>query len=67
MTCPLCKGPTTWEGYAYRPFCSERCKLIDLGRWASGQYRIPGHTFSTTSTDHDPASAASTEPSDQTE
>jgi endogenous inhibitor of DNA gyrase (YacG/DUF329 family) len=25
----------------YRPFCSERCKLIDLGAWATGQYRIP--------------------------
>jgi hypothetical protein len=26
----------------YRPFCSERCKLIDLGGWASEQHRIPG-------------------------
>ncbi|MEK6538379.1 MAG: DNA gyrase inhibitor YacG, partial [Nitrospirota bacterium] len=26
----------------YRPFCSERCKLIDLGRWAGEKYRIPG-------------------------
>jgi endogenous inhibitor of DNA gyrase (YacG/DUF329 family) len=25
----------------YRPFCSERCKLIDLGQWAAGAYRIP--------------------------
>ncbi len=25
----------------YRPFCSERCKLIDLGQWATGAYRIP--------------------------
>jgi len=27
---------------AWRPFCSERCKLADLGRWISGDYRIPG-------------------------
>jgi endogenous inhibitor of DNA gyrase (YacG/DUF329 family) len=26
----------------WRPFCSERCKLADLGRWISGDYRIPG-------------------------
>jgi uncharacterized protein len=28
-------------GNPFRPFCSERCKLIDLGRWAGGEYRIP--------------------------
>jgi endogenous inhibitor of DNA gyrase (YacG/DUF329 family) len=27
---------------AWRPFCSERCRLADLGRWLSGDYRIPG-------------------------
>ena len=27
---------------AWRPFCSERCKLADLGRWLGGHYRIPG-------------------------
>ncbi len=27
---------------AFAPFCSERCKLIDLGKWASGEYVIPG-------------------------
>jgi hypothetical protein len=26
----------------YRPFCSERCKMADLGRWLTGDYRIPG-------------------------
>jgi len=31
-----------WEPESpYRPFCSERCKLIDLGAWASESYRIP--------------------------
>jgi uncharacterized protein len=27
---------------AWRPFCSERCKLADLGRWLAGDYRVPG-------------------------
>ncbi len=38
--CPICQKETEWEGNRYRPFCSERCKLADLGRWASGEYRI---------------------------
>jgi uncharacterized protein len=40
MRCPLCKREVEWEGNAYRPFCSERCKLIDLDNWLSGRYRI---------------------------
>ncbi|MEQ1791572.1 MAG: DNA gyrase inhibitor YacG, partial [Nitrospiraceae bacterium] len=42
MTCPLCHQPTTWEGNTWRPFCSERCQLTDLGAWATDRYRIPG-------------------------
>jgi endogenous inhibitor of DNA gyrase (YacG/DUF329 family) len=42
MACPLCRQPTTWEGNPWRPFCSERCQLIDLGTWAAEQYRVPG-------------------------
>jgi endogenous inhibitor of DNA gyrase (YacG/DUF329 family) len=42
IICPVCKNITTWEENSFRPFCSERCKLIDLGAWASGEYRIPG-------------------------
>ncbi|MFH0799239.1 MAG: DNA gyrase inhibitor YacG [Pseudomonadota bacterium] len=40
--CPHCKKAAAWEGNPFRPFCSERCKLIDLGDWASERYRIPG-------------------------
>jgi hypothetical protein len=36
--CPICKSPVTRE---HRPFCSKRCKEIDLGRWFSGTYSIP--------------------------
>jgi hypothetical protein len=31
----------SWEGNPNRPFCSERCRLIDLGNWATGQYSLP--------------------------
>lgn len=43
IICPACKNITTWEENPFRPFCSERCKLIDLGAWASDEYRIPGN------------------------
>lgn len=42
IKCPYCKKDTTWEENPHRPFCSERCKLIDLGKWASGEYKIEG-------------------------
>ncbi len=40
--CPHCRKKAPWERNPYRPFCSERCRLLDLGQWASGSYRIPG-------------------------
>ena len=40
--CPICKTPTTLDrSNAHRPFCSERCKMIDLGAWATERYRVP--------------------------
>ena len=36
----MCKRETVWEGNPDRPFCSERCKLIDLDNWLSERYRI---------------------------
>jgi uncharacterized protein len=42
VTCPLCKKKTPWKDNLFRPFCSDRCRLIDLGKWASDEYRIPG-------------------------
>lgn len=39
--CPQCNAAMPWStDNPYRPFCSERCKLIDLGQWATGAYRI---------------------------
>jgi endogenous inhibitor of DNA gyrase (YacG/DUF329 family) len=42
VKCPNCRKETPWEGNPDRPFCSERCKLIDLGAWAKEEYRIAG-------------------------
>lgn len=41
LKCPQCHGPSAWDGNPNRPFCSERCKLIDLGSWLKGEHRIP--------------------------
>ena len=43
FNCPTCNKAITWsEKYPFRPFCCERCKLIDLGEWASEKHAIPG-------------------------
>ncbi len=43
VKCPTCGAPVEWTPKnVTRPFCSERCKLIDLGAWASGEHAIPG-------------------------
>jgi endogenous inhibitor of DNA gyrase (YacG/DUF329 family) len=46
MGCPICKKPVEdpppqGQAPATFPFCSERCKLIDLGRWLDGKYQVP--------------------------
>ncbi len=38
-SCVVCGRP---QDPAWRPFCSRRCQLVDLGRWLQGQYRLPG-------------------------
>ena len=41
VACPQCGAAVAWTPTSkWRPFCSERCKLIDLGAWASERYRI---------------------------
>ena len=56
MRCPICKKPVSDDPPAngaknYFPFCSERCKLIDLGRWLEGRYQIPVQDDATKRTD----------------
>ncbi|MCX7627973.1 MAG: DNA gyrase inhibitor YacG [Methylophilaceae bacterium] len=42
VACPTCGTLTEYSTCnPWRPFCSERCKLIDLGQWANENYRIP--------------------------
>jgi uncharacterized protein len=43
LRCPTCKRYIEWsDKFPYRPFCSERCRLIDLGAWLSEQRAIAG-------------------------
>jgi hypothetical protein len=42
VKCPTCRRPVVWsEASSYRPFCSERCRLIDMGAWLTEQHKIP--------------------------
>ena len=40
VKCPTCGKNVEYEGNEYRPFCSERCKLVDLGKWLNEEPRI---------------------------
>jgi len=43
VKCPTCDREIEWsEAFPFRPFCSERCRLIDLGAWLNEQRNIPG-------------------------
>jgi endogenous inhibitor of DNA gyrase (YacG/DUF329 family) len=39
--CPTCRGVAMKDGNKLYPFCSERCHLVDLGRWLDEEYRVP--------------------------
>jgi endogenous inhibitor of DNA gyrase (YacG/DUF329 family) len=43
--CPICRKPTDSEKSSDFPFCSERCRLLDLGNWASEKYKISSPVF----------------------
>lgn len=48
VKCPVCSTSVLWSGTStWRPFCSERCKLIDLGDWASERHVIAGNPLET--------------------
>jgi len=44
VKCPTCGVQVNWNAdeSPFRPFCSDRCRLIDLGAWASEDYQVPG-------------------------
>ena len=57
VKCPTCEKSVEWnEQSQWKPFCSERCKLIDLGEWASDSHRIAGEELTPQMDDSDPYS-----------
>jgi len=56
IPCPTCKRDIEWnEQFPWRPFCSERCKLVDLGAWMSEARAIPGEPLDESAADPSPA------------
>ena len=51
VKCPTCNKKTEFSGNEFRPFCSERCKLIDFGDWTDENFRLPAETSSLTESD----------------
>ena len=45
MKCQTCGKSIEWKDNPFRPFCSERCQLVDLGKWVEGEYRVPGEAL----------------------
>jgi uncharacterized protein len=46
VKCPTCSTPVAWtEASRFRPFCSERCRTMDLGDWAAERHRIAGEAL----------------------
>ena len=45
VRCPTCQRELDWsEQFPFRPFCSERCKMVDLGAWFAEERKLPGDT-----------------------
>ncbi len=51
VKCPNCSKETEFEGNEFRPFCSERCKLLDFGAWADEEYNLPSEESELTDED----------------
>jgi len=45
VKCPTCERRTEYSGNEFRPFCSERCKLIDFGAWADEEFALPAENM----------------------
>lgn len=57
VKCPTCRRNVEWsEAQPYRPFCSDRCRLIDLGAWVSEQHKIPDESAAQDGTFHNESS-----------
>lgn len=51
VKCPTCGKETEYTGNKYRPFCSERCQLIDFGAWADEEFALPAEDTALTEED----------------
>ena len=53
VKCPQCGKMVEFTGNEFRPFCSERCKLLDFGAWADESYNLPAETSTLSEEDID--------------
>ena len=53
VKCPRCRVEVAWKGNPFRPFCSDRCRTLDLGAWVSEHYRIPAENVGASSEGED--------------
>ncbi len=53
VKCPSCGKQVEYTGNEFRPFCSERCKLLDFGAWADEEFALPSQTESLSEEDID--------------
>lgn len=53
VKCPQCGKEIEYHGNEYRPFCSERCQLLDFGSWADEEYNIPSESAALSEEDVD--------------
>ena len=53
VKCPHCGTEKEFSGNEFRPFCSERCKLLDFGAWADEEFALPAETQSMTDSEID--------------
>ena len=59
VTCPSCRKPALYSPRnPWRPFCNERCRNVDLGAWASEQFRLPAEKAIDAPPDQDDGSSA---------
>jgi uncharacterized protein len=53
VKCPNCGKGVEYTGNEFRPFCSERCKMLDFGAWVDEEYSLPAETSTLTEEDVD--------------
>jgi endogenous inhibitor of DNA gyrase (YacG/DUF329 family) len=51
VKCPTCGDPVKYGENEFRPFCSERCRLLDFGAWADEEYNLPAESSELTEED----------------